>query len=195
MGRSLGLPLIQQLQRPGAAGGSSCRVSVGMLGRVWGAPASRHNHRSSLQTVDNRLPEIEPVEAPDKARLLVAPQRSWSVAPELSIVPSSACRSSAGGSPQPVPPASFSILPALRAAPRRGNCRPERPRSSCIPNLLHCRATPRSTLRHPRSLAQYQETPHQGVGRSRHLESAGGWGLDGSRLQLGTGDQSNSTFP
>lgn len=147
------------------------------------------------------------MKAPDKARLLVAPQgrgawhRSSAQSPALlAQAPFLLCLS-AGGSPLPVPPASFSILPALHTSPCRGDCRPERPRSSCIPILLHCRATPRPTLRHPRSLAQYQEAPHQGVGRSRHLESAGGGGdgvgggLDRSRLQLGADDRSNPTLP
>ena len=74
MGRLLGLLLLRQLQRQGAAGGSSCEVSAGLRGRVrvpWRPDAIT---RSSLRTVGHRLPEVKPVNTPDRERLLVALQ-------------------------------------------------------------------------------------------------------------------------
>lgn len=79
--------------------------------------------RSSLQTVGNGFPEVEPVNAPDRARLPVAPA--------LNTVPCPACTRALLAWPlrgiAAACPCSFLLFSRL---PRRADCRPERPRSS-----------------------------------------------------------------
>lgn len=209
MGSSLGLPLIPQLQRQGAAGGSSCEVSVGMRGRVWGSLGRPDGQTQSPAAPCRLLATSFPRSTPWKLRTR---QGSWWPRSGLGAwhrcsAPSPALPARAlfplclsAGRIVAARPSSFLLYsPRCHAALHRADCRPERPRSSCIPILLHCRATPCPTPRHPRSLVQYQEAPRQGVGRSRHLGSAGngvgGGRLDGSRLHLGARNQSNLTLP
>ena len=152
--------------------------------------------RSSLHTVSNRLPEVEPVNPPDRARLRPCSGRRgrhWSSAPSTALpvlAPfplglSGGCRGR--GSPLLVPLAFFSIFPLpRRTAYGRLQAREAQVLLHPHPSAPSGHPTPHSPP--PRSLAQHQGALHQGTGRSISADRNGG-DLDGNRLQLGARDQ------